>query len=65
MGRFGTAARLATWSGVAPGHEESAGKHRSGMTRPGNQALRTGLTPWALSTYCLLPCSSGRMVEDS
>ena len=26
MGRFGTAARLAAWSGVAPGNDESAGK---------------------------------------
>ncbi len=44
MGRFGTAARLAAWSGVAPGNDESAGKQRSGKTRQGNQALRTGLT---------------------
>jgi transposase len=47
MGRFGTAARLAAWSGVAPGNDESAGKRRSGKTRPGNQALRTGLTQLA------------------
>jgi transposase len=47
MGRFGTAARLAAWSGVAPGNDESAGKQRSGKTRPGNQAVRTGLTPLA------------------
>jgi transposase len=47
MGRFGTATRLAAWSGVAPGHHESAGKQRSGKTRQGNQAVRTGLTPLA------------------
>jgi transposase len=47
MGRFGTAARLAAWSGVAPGNDESAGKQRSGKTRQGNQALRTGLTQLA------------------
>jgi transposase len=47
MGRVGTAARLAAWSGVAPGHDESAGKRRAGKTRQGNQALRTGLTPVA------------------
>jgi transposase len=47
MARLGTAARLAAWSGVAPGHNERAGKPRSGKTRPGNQALRTGLTPLA------------------
>src|SRR5262245_57248386 len=38
MSRFGTAARLAAWAGVAPGNDESAGK-----TRKGNRALRTGL----------------------
>jgi transposase len=47
MERFGTAARLAAWSGVAPGNDESAGKQRSGKTRQGNQALRTGLTQLA------------------
>jgi transposase len=47
MGRFGTAAGLAAWSGVAPGNDESAGKQRSGKTRRGNQALRTGLTQLA------------------
>jgi transposase len=47
MGRFGTAARLAAWSGIAPGNDESAGKQRSGKTRIGNQALRTGLTQLA------------------
>jgi transposase len=47
MTRFGTAARLAAWTGVAPGNEESAGKQRSGKTRQGNRALRTGLTQMA------------------
>ena len=47
MGRFGTAARLAAWSGVAPGNDESAGQPRSGKTRQGHRALRTGLTPLA------------------
>jgi transposase len=47
MGRFGTAARVAAWSGIAPGNDESAGKQRSGKTRIGNQALRTGLTQLA------------------
>jgi transposase len=45
--RFETAARLAAWSGVAPGNDESAGKQRSGKTRKGNRALRTGLTQLA------------------
>lgn len=47
MTRLGTAARLAAWSGVAPGHDESAGKQRSGPIRTGNHILRTGLTQLA------------------
>jgi transposase len=47
MARFGTAARLAAWSGVAPGNAESAGKQRSGKTRQGNKPLRAGLTQLA------------------
>jgi transposase len=47
MGRLGTAARLAAWSGVAPGHDERAGKPRSGKTRQGHQAWRAGLRPLA------------------
>jgi transposase len=47
MVRFGTAERLAAWSGVALGHDESAEKRRSGKTRQGHRALRTGLTPLA------------------
>jgi transposase len=43
MGRFASAAALAAWAGVAPGTNESAGKQRSGRTRPGNPALRKGL----------------------
>jgi transposase len=47
MARFGTAARLAAWVGVAPGNDESAGKQRSGRTRHGNQPRRTVLTQLA------------------
>jgi transposase len=43
-GRVETAARGSAWRGVAPGQDESAGKRRSGKTRKGNRALRTGLT---------------------
>ena len=49
MSRFGTAGRLAAWAGVAPGNDESAGKRRSGKTRKGNRALRTGLVQLAHS----------------
>jgi transposase len=47
MGRFGTAPRLAAWSGIAPGNNDSAGIQRSGKTRKGNRALRTGLVQMA------------------
>jgi len=43
MSRFPSAAHLAAWAGVAPGNNESAGKHYSGRTLPGNPALRKGL----------------------
>jgi hypothetical protein len=47
MERFGTASRLAAWSGVAPGNHESAGLQNSGKARKGNRALRTGLVQMA------------------
>ena len=43
MSRFPSAAHLASWAGVAPGNNESAGKRRSGKTRKGNPALGTAL----------------------
>lgn len=43
MSRFPTAAHLASWAGLCPGNDESAGKRRSGRARKGNAALRTAL----------------------
>jgi transposase len=43
ISRFPTAAHLASWAGVCPGNNESAGKRRSGRTRKGNQWLRRAL----------------------
>jgi transposase len=40
---FPTADHLASWAGVAPGNNESAGKRRSGRTTKGNRALRVAL----------------------
>jgi transposase len=44
MGRFPTAGHLASWAGMCPGHDESAGKRRSGTTRKGSPWLRVTLT---------------------
>jgi transposase len=41
--RFPTAAHLASWAGMCPGHHESAGKRLSGTTRKGNPWLRAAL----------------------
>jgi transposase len=47
MSRFATEKHLASWAGVAPGNNESAGKRRSGKTPPGNRYLRKGLVQGA------------------
>ncbi len=41
MSRFPTAKHLASWAGMCPGNDESAGKRRSGKTRKGNPWVRT------------------------
>ena len=41
--RFPTASQLASWAGMCPGHNESAGKKRSGKTRKGSPWLRAAL----------------------
>ena len=46
---FPTAGHLASWAGVCPGNNESAGKHRSGRPRPGNRWLRMTLIEAALA----------------
>jgi len=43
MDRFPSAAQLCSWGGMCPGHDESAGKRRSGRTRKANRYLRTTL----------------------
>ncbi len=44
MSRFPSAAHLASWAGICPGNDESAGKRRAGRTRKGSTWLRTTLT---------------------
>lgn len=43
MGRFPTARHLASWAGMCPGNNESAGRRRSGKTTKGSRWLRTAL----------------------
>ncbi len=43
MSRFPSADHLASWAGVAPGNNESAGKRRTGKTTKGNHALGVAL----------------------
>jgi len=49
MTRFPTDAHLASWAGLCPGNNESAGKRRSGQTTKGSPYLRAAITQaaWA------------------
>ncbi|WP_328870272.1 IS110 family transposase [Streptomyces sp. NBC_00287] len=43
MARFTTAKHLASWAGVCPGHQESAGRIKNTKVRPGNPYLKGAL----------------------
>jgi transposase len=49
MSRFPTPGHLASWAGLCPGNNESAGKHRSTHTRSGNPWLASALVEAAWS----------------
>lgn len=49
MSRFASARHLASWAGMCPGNNESAGKRRTGRTRKG--------TPWL--RHCLIEAAHG------
>jgi transposase len=49
MSRFPTPGHLASWAGVCPGHNESAGKSRSTKARPCNRHLKGALGASAMS----------------
>ena len=47
MDAFGSADRLASWVGICPGNNESAGKRKSGRARKGNPYVRRLLCEFA------------------
>jgi transposase len=49
MSRFPTPRHLASWAGQCPGHDQSAGKRRSGKTRNGSKWLDWTLEEVALA----------------
>lgn len=49
MSAFTTPAHLASWAGVCPGSNESAGRVKSARTRPGNHYLKAALGTAALA----------------
>lgn len=57
MSVFPSARHLASWAGLCPGNNESAGKHRSGRTRKGNRWLRAALVEAALAAIRTSNCA--------
>ncbi len=68
MSRFPTAGHLASWAGLCPGNDQSAGKRRSGHTRKGSKWLGIALTEAALAEHPLtrhhLPLRAIPTAED-
>lgn len=49
MSQFASHRHLASWAGLCPGNNESAGKHKSGKTRKGDRWLKRSLIEAALA----------------
>ena len=56
MTRFPTAGHAASWAGLCPGTNESAGKRLSGRTRQANRTLRAALVESARAAVCKRDC---------
>lgn len=56
MSRFPTPGHLASWAGLCPGNNESAGKHRSTKTRHGSPWLTSALVEAAWSAVRTKDC---------
>jgi len=67
MARFPTAGHAASWTGLRPGNNESAGKRLSGRTRHANRTLRQALVESArgavLKRNSYLAAQYRRLVE--
>jgi transposase len=59
MARFPTAGHLASWAGLCPGNNESAGKRKRGTTRKGCKWLRIALIEAALAATRKKGCALG------
>jgi transposase len=59
MSVFPTAGHAASWAGLCPGNNESAGKHKSGKTRKGSRWLRVALIEAALAAIRTRDCAFG------
>jgi transposase len=61
MSVFGSAERLASWVGICPGNNESAGKRKTGRTRKGNAWVRTLLCEFAQAKGRTRCCSTHQL----
>jgi transposase len=59
MSQFPTPKHLASWAGLCPGNNESAGKHKSTKTRVGNPWLTSALVEAAWSAVRTKDCYLG------